>query len=418
MKPELLEDWLERIEALHPNEIDLGLDRVGVVARSLAVAEPDARVITVAGTNGKGSVCALLESVLLAAGHSVGLYTSPHLLRFGERIRINGREADDAAICAAFERVEAARGDTSLTYFEYGTLAAFDLFARAGVDIWVLEVGLGGRLDATNVVDADVAVVTSVGTDHAEWLGADRDAVGREKAGIARKGRPLVIGDPDPPRGLLDAAREHGAVTIAIGIRFDFERAGDGWHWLGHGRRLRDLPLPALIGGYQVRNASVALAALEQAGLSCERPAIEQALRTVRVPGRFEIRPGEVETILDVAHNPDAASVLAEALELRPCAGRTIAVIGMYADKDAEGVVSRLSSQVDAWCVAALPGPRGRGAGAMARVVQDLGLAMMATADDPLSAWQLARGGAGRGDRIVVLGSFATVAAVAGDRLD
>lgn len=413
MTPDTLEAWLERIEGLHPSEIDLGLERVGRVAHALGVDCPDARVITVGGTNGKGSVCALLEAVLSAGGHRVGLYTSPHLLRFNERIRIGGREADDAAIRAAFERVEAARGDTSLTYFEFGTLAAFDLFARAGADTWVLEVGLGGRLDATNVVDADVAVVTSVGIDHAEWLGEDRDAIGREKAGIARADCPLVVGDRNPPDGLLRSAGEIGAAPVCIGRDFEVSVDGEKWTWEGAGSSLPALPMPAMVGGYQLRNAGVALAALECAGLGFERTAVEQALQTVRVPGRFEVRVGPVETILDVAHNPDAAAMLAAALDARPCAGRTIAVIGMYADKDADAVVDHLADRVDAWCAAGLAGARARSADAMAEVVTRHGLILWARDEDPERAWRSAHARAADGDRIIVLGSFATVAAVA-----
>jgi dihydrofolate synthase/folylpolyglutamate synthase len=408
-----LSSWLERIEGLHPSEIDLGLERVGRVARALDVDRPDARVITVGGTNGKGSVCALLESMLSVAGHRVALYTSPHLVRFNERIRIDGHEADDGSICEAFDRVEAARGDTSLTYFEFGTLAALDLFARAGTDTWILEVGLGGRLDATNVIDADVAVVTSVGIDHVEWLGDDRDAVGREKAGIARAGRPLVVGDRSPPDGLLRSAAEIGAVLVCIGRDFEVSVDGDQWAWQGSGSRLPALPMPAMTGGYQLRNAGVALAALECAGLGVERAAVEQALQTVRVPGRFEVRSGPVETILDVAHNPDAAAMLAAALDARPCAGRTIAVIGMYADKDADAVVDHLADRVDAWCTTGLSGPRGRSADAMAEVVSRHGLLLWARDDDPQAAWRSAHARAADGDRIIVLGSFATVAAVA-----
>jgi len=413
MSPDTLAGWLERIEGLHPREIDLGLERVGRVASALGVNRPGARVITVGGTNGKGSVCALLEAVLSAAGHRVGLYTSPHLSRFNERMRIDGREADDASICGALERVEAARGETSLTYFEFGTLAAFDLFTRAELDVWLLEVGLGGRLDATNVIDADVAVVTSVGIDHAEWLGEDRDAIGREKAGIARSGRPLIVGDRDPPGGLLHSVAQAGAMPVLVGRDFDVGVDGETWWWRGARASLTALPMPAMTGGYQLRNAGVALAVLECAGLGFDRVGIEQALETVRVPGRFEVRAGPVETILDVAHNPDAAAMLATALAARPCTGRTIAVIGMYADKDADAVVDRLREHIDGWCVAGLAGTRGRPADAMAEVVTRRGLAVWERDDDPEAAWHSARALAADGDRIIVLGSFATVAAVA-----
>lgn len=410
-----LAQWLERLERLHPTEIDLGLDRIGPVAETLEVLAPSARVITVAGTNGKGSVCCLLESILAAAGHRVGLYTSPHLQRFNERIRIGGVEADDEAICAAFGRVEQARDATTLTYFEFGTLAAFDLFMRARLDIWVLEVGLGGRLDATNVIDADVAVVTSVGIDHVEWLGADRDAVGREKAGIARRGRPVVIGDAAPPEGLLTAIERLGAEPVRIGETFDCTVSGDRWDWVGRDGGHAGLPLPALVGGYQVRNAATALAALQQAGIECPRGAIEAGLRSARVPGRFQVLPGPVETILDVAHNPDAAATLATALRNRPSGGRTVALIAMYGDKNADGVIENLADVVDGWCVAGLDGTRGRDAASLADIVHRLELDLWLEAPDPLTAWREVRHLATAGDRIVVLGSFATVAQVAAD---
>lgn len=408
-----LAQWLERIERLHPAEIDLGLDRVGRVAHALGVTTPAARVITVAGTNGKGSVCCLLESILTAAGHRVGLYTSPHLQRFNERIRIAGVEADDDAIRASFERIEQARDTTSLTYFEFGTLAALDLFTRTGVDVWVLEVGLGGRLDATNVIDADVAVVTSVGVDHVEWLGGDRDAIGREKAGIARRGRPIIIGDAAPPEGLLTAVEREGAEPVRIGEAFDYTVEGKGWDWVGPDGGHAGLPLPALAGGYQVRNAATALAALYRAGIVCDRRAIEDGLRGANVPGRFQVFPGPVETILDVAHNPDAAATLAATLRERPCRGRTLAVIAMYADKDADGVIGHLAGIADGWCVAALPGSRGRDAASLAEIVRRLELDLWLEAPEPLTAWREARDLAMTGDRIVVLGSFVTVAQVA-----
>jgi len=412
VNPDSLAGWLERIERLHPREIDLGLERVAAVAARLGVDAPVARVITVAGTNGKGSVCAMLEAMLCASGRRVGLYTSPHLVRFNERIRINGRECADEDLRRAFERVETARDGTSLTFFEFGTLVAFDLFRRAGVDVWVLEVGLGGRLDATNVIDADTAVVTSVGLDHAEWLGDSRDAVGREKAGIARRGRPLIVGDAAPPAGLVRAAEGIGASLVRVGVDFDLSVGEYDWDWFGGAHAETRLPMPAMTGGYQVVNAAVALAALRWSGIECGRAALEQALRTARVAGRFEIRGDGVETILDVAHNPDAAAVLARALRERACEGRTFAVIAMYADKDADGVVAQLADVVDGWCAAGLAGPRGRGAEAMAEAIRGHGLPLSAMAGSPADAWQQARSRAADGDRIVVLGSFVTVASV------
>lgn len=415
MRSAVLADWLRWLERLHPRAIDLGLERVATVARALGVDRPDVPVITVAGTNGKGSVCAMLEAILAADGARVGVYTSPHLLRFNERVRIAGAEVGDDALCTAFERVERARARVSLTYFEFATLAALDLFARTGVHYLVLEVGLGGRLDATNMVDPDVAIVTSIGLDHAEWLGGDVDAVGREKAGIARPGRPLVCGEAAPPRGLLEAAAAIGARVLRPGAGFDYTPAHGGtWSWQGQGAAWRDLPSPALEGGYQVGNAATALAALVAAGCRPARGALEAGLRGARVPGRFEVRPGAVETVLDVAHNPAAAAVLAAALAARPCRGRTLAVLAMYADKDAAGVVAALAPVVDAWLTAGLPGPRGRPAGHLEAIVTAAGASVAHSAADPLAAYRRARELARPGDRVVVAGSFATVAAIDG----
>lgn len=412
-----LADWLRWLERLHPRAVDLGLERVGTVARALGVDSPDVPVLTVAGTNGKGSVCAMLEAILAADGARVGVYTSPHLFRFNERVRIAGEHVTDDALCEAFARVDRARADTSLTYFEFTTLAALDLFARAGVDRLVLEVGLGGRLDATNIVDPDVAIVTSIGLDHAEWLGSDVDAIAREKAGIARPGRPLVCGEAPPPHGLLEAAAAIGARLLYPGNGFDFAPAdGGGWSWQGPDAAWQGLPAPALEGGYQVGNAATAVAALVAAGYSPARGTLEAGLRAARVPGRFEIRPGAVETVLDVAHNPAAAAVLAATLAARPCGGRTLAVLAMYVDKDAAGVVAALAAAVDAWVVAGLPGPRGRQAGELERIVDAAGATVAQRAPDPLAAYRRAQALARPGDRILVAGSFAAVAAIDGRR--
>lgn len=415
MRADALSDWLERLERLHPWSIDLGLERVGTVARAMGLERPGVPVLTVAGTNGKGSVCAMLEAVLAAGGARVGVYTSPHLRHFNERVRIAGEPVGDGALCAAFARVERARGDVSLTAFEFATLAALDLFARARVDCLVLEVGLGGRLDATNVVDPDVAVVTSVGLDHAEWLGDDLDTIAREKTGIARAGRPLVCGEAAPPRGLLEAAAAIGARVLRPGAGFRYARAADGtWSWHAPEAAWEALPPPALAGGYQVGNAATALAALVAAGYRPAGDTVAAGLRAARVPGRFEVRPGAVETVLDVAHNPAAAAVLRATLAARPCRGRTLAVLAMYADKDAAGVVAALAAVVDAWLVAGLPGPRGRAAVELERVVTAAGGTVLHAAPAPRAAYRRARALARPGDRIVVAGSFAAVAAIDG----
>ncbi|MEX1082488.1 MAG: bifunctional tetrahydrofolate synthase/dihydrofolate synthase [Halofilum sp. (in: g-proteobacteria)] len=411
-----LADWLEWLEGLHPQEIDLGLERVGHVAAALGVATPAARVVTVAGTNGKGSVCQLVAAMLGAAGHRVGLYTSPHLSRFNERIRVDGRDADDATLLAAFRRVEHARGATSLTFFEFTTLAALDVFAHARVDVIVLEVGLGGRLDATNVVDSDVAVVTSIGIDHAEWLGTDRAAIAREKAGIARADRPLIVGEAPPAPGLLEAADEVGARVRRVGHDFAYAADGEGWHWWQDAHAPVALPLPGAGGGYQLANAATAVAAVAALGLDPAAPGIAAGLREARVPGRFEILRSEapggtVEMVLDVAHNPAAASMLAQQLA-RPTGGRTLAVLGMYADKDIEAVVAELAPVVDAWFVASLPSPRGAAHERLSQAIGAIGGVIEASGADPATAFLSARAAVRPGDRIVVAGSFATVGPV------
>ena len=408
-----LAQWLDRLEGLHPAEIELGLERVGEVAARMGVDRPDVPVFTVAGTNGKGSVCALLEAVLTADGHRVACYTSPHLKRFNERIRVAGREIADDELCRAFTAVEAARGEVPLTAFEFGTLAALEHFRAAGPDVLVLEVGLGGRLDATNVIAADVAVVTSVDLDHAEWLGSDLDGIAREKAGIARAGRPLICGAAAPPAGLRSMVDERGAELVARGVAFDARRSANGetWHWTGRDRSCSDLPLPALIGGYPLDNAACALAALDAAGLLPGHAALAAGLRATAVAGRFELRSLDgVEVILDVAHNPAAAAALATALAARPCSGRTLGVLGMYRDKDAEGVVAALAESVDVWFPVGLVGPRGRDCDSLAALVRDAGARVAAAAANPVAGGRAAREAAQAGDRIVILGSFATVA--------
>lgn len=418
-----LDDWLTRLERLHPQEIDLGLERVGEVATALGVRTPAARVVTVAGTNGKGSVCQFLASALEATGRHVGLYTSPHLARFNERVRIDGVEADDAALCAAFERVERARGEVSLTFFEFTTLAALDLFAAANVDVIVLEVGLGGRLDATNVVDADAAVVTTVALDHAEWLGSDREAIAHEKAGVARAGRPLIIGETEPPAGLLAAAAEIGADCRRAGIDFHHHRVAHGWAWGRAGMVPVELALPALGSGYQLDNAAAALAALDALGVDVADRAIAQGLQQARIAGRFERRQlaatdGTIEVILDVAHNPAAAASLARSLEALP-AGRTLAVAGLYADKDIEGVIAALAPVIDAWFPAAVPDPRGADGERVATAIRSAGgVQIAAPAANPVAAFAAARAAAAADERIVVLGSFATVGPVRAVLLD
>lgn len=410
MRFHTLTDWLAWQETLHPNAIDMGLERVASVAGKMGLDRPAATVITVAGTNGKGSCTALLESIIAAAGYRVGVYSSPHLLRYNERVRVCGQEADDAALCAVFERIDQARGATSLTYFEFGTLAALAIFAPAGLDVVVLEVGLGGRLDAVNIVAADVALITSVGIDHVEWLGPDRESIGREKAGILRPVTPAVYGEADPPRSVRAQAESLTAPLHCLGRDYRYSVADDSWDWRSDSNRYSGLPLPNLPGAFQLQNAAAVLMVLEL--LAPRLPVTVEAryagLRAVRLPGRFQVLPGQIEWILDVAHNPHAARALAEALRQRSCAGRTHLVLAMLADKDAAGVCAALRPAVDVWYCAGLTAARGQSGAQLATRAGLMGTGMTVHAD-VVSACAHAAATARPGDRIVVCGSFYTV---------
>jgi dihydrofolate synthase/folylpolyglutamate synthase len=355
-----LTEWLERLERLHPRPIDLGLERVEAVRARLgpALTMP---LFVVGGTNGKGSVCGLLEAMLRSAGYRTGLYTSPHLLRYNERVRIDGTEADDAALVDAFERIERARADISLTYFEFGTLAAALLFADARLDAAVLEVGLGGRLDAVNVFDADCAVVTSVALDHVQFLGPTREAIGREKAGIFRPGRPAVCADPDPPASLVAHAQACGARLVQIGRDFGYGEGRMQWRYWGPAGKRAGLPYPALRGAHQLANAAAALAALDQLHerLPVHMQSIRAGLTSVSVPGRFQVLPGRPAVILDVAHNAHAAQALARTLGSHGRHARTLAVFAMLADKDIGAVIDAVKDRIDLWHVAGLSVERG-----------------------------------------------------------
>ena len=409
-----LPDWLSWQETLHPNAIDLGLARVHAVAQRMQLAQPPFAVITVGGTNGKGSTVAMLEAILRAAGYRVGAYTSPHLLRYNERVRVNGVESNDEQLCAAFARVDAARGDTSLTYFEFGTLAALDIFSQANLDAAVLEVGLGGRLDAVNIIDADVALVTSVALDHTEWLGADRDSIAREKAGIYRAGKPALFGEHEAPSSLQQHALAIGATLYRYGTDFGARPAPNAWTWWGLGKERHALVLPALRGPHQLQNAAGALMALE---LLASRVPVTQAqirsgLMSVELPGRFQVMPGPITRIYDVAHNPHGAHALAQTLRAHVCSGRTFAVCGMLRDKDITATLAELTALVDAWYVAPVSSPRTASADALAIAARaaDAGKTVFACSGIA-AAQQKAISEARTGDRIVVFGSFYTVAA-------
>lgn len=407
-----LDAWLARIERQHPeNAIALGLDRVRAVAGRLGLGAPARRSIVVAGTNGKGSTVAFIEAIALAAGWKVGAYTSPHLLRYNERVRIDGREVDDAGLAAAFAAVEAARGATELTYFEYGTLAALWLFARAGLDLAVLEVGLGGRLDAVNIVDADVAVITTVDIDHTEWLGPDREHIGAEKAGIIRPWKPVVLGETDPPSSVLRRAYALGANAIRAGSDYFHEPLSDGrWRWRDVSFRL-DLPMPTLGAPVQRANAAAAIAALRALGRPIPHPAWSAGVRDARLPGRWQhLRHCGIELWLDVGHNPQAARALAGALQAAPVSGRTLAVYAALADKDAAGVVAALGECIDDWHLAGLDGARGQSAAQLHQRLSGTAAATGQLHADVAAALSAALAAARPQDRVLVFGSFHTVA--------
>jgi dihydrofolate synthase/folylpolyglutamate synthase len=407
-----LDGWLEYVSALHPATIALGLDRVHEVWKRMAVAWTPV-TLTVGGTNGKGSTCAMAEQILLDAGYKVGTYTSPHLIRYNERVRIDGEDASDEVLAESFERVEQARGDVELTYFEFGTLAAFAAFAEAKLDAVILEVGLGGRLDAVNVIDADVAIVASVDLDHQAFLGNDRESIGFEKAGIFRAGRPAIFGDTDPPRRLVEHASAIGAKLQVLGHEFRYEAADRQWDFIGAKGSKHALPIPALRGKWQLKNASSVLAALDEVGdrLPVSLGEIKRGLTNVRLTGRLQVLPGRPSIVLDVAHNPHAARALADALGDMGFFENTRAVFAMLADKDIGGVVDAVKHRIDRWYVAAADADRAAPAAEVAKILAERGLsgATRTFATVPL-ALEEARREAGPNDRIIVFGSFYTVA--------
>lgn len=415
MKQRSLGEWLAYLEQLHPSAIDMGLERSQNVLARLALGKLAPRVVTVTGTNGKGSTCAFVAAMLRAQGLKVGVYSSPHLLRYNERVLIDGQEASDERLCDAFAAVEAARGEISLTYFEMGTLAAFWLFYQSKLDAVVLEVGLGGRLDTVNVVDADLALVTSIGVDHVDYLGNTRECVAFEKAGIFRAGKPALCGDLDPPQPLLDKAQELAAPLYLRGRDFDLASSDAAWHWRGttaEGGRveLRDLPLLDL----PMENATLALQAYLLMGLPWDAGQIRQALLDTRITGRLDRRQlnwqgKPVELLLDVGHNPHAAAYLARRLAARPPKGRRLAVFGLLADKDLQGVVEPLQGLVDDWAVVPLDTPRSRPAAELANALTNLGASVKSYASvDAALEGQCAQATAD--DQILLFGSFFCVA--------
>ncbi len=416
--PDSLDAWLAHIERLHHRPIDLGLDRVRAVADRLGL-HFECPVVIVGGTNGKGSTCAMLDSILRAAGYRVGLYTSPHLLRFNERVQVNGQPAEDAALVEQLQTVDAARGDVSLTYFEFTTLAILRLLMQQRLDAAILEVGLGGRLDAVNVIDADVSIITSIDIDHVDYLGPTREHIGFEKAHIYRSGRPAICADPQPPASLLEVARNLGADLWLFGRDFnyagmDYGKGLQQWSYGGRVQRRASLPYPALRGANQLLNAAGALAALEALGdrLPISQQAVRTGLLTVEIPGRFQVLPGRPTIVLDVAHNPHAAAVLARNLDSQGFFPETHAVFGMLADKDVSGVIGHVKRRIDHWHVGPTSGARGLSAAQAAAYLREAGATSITEHETLEAAHACACERADPDARIVVFGSFTTVAAV------
>lgn len=406
--PTTLKDWLGHLELSHPVTIELGLERVGQVARIMGILPGRARVLTVAGTNGKGSTVATAAQVLQSCGYRVGRYMSPHLHDFRERAVVQGAWLPESAWLDAFQLVEKSRGQISLTYFEFTTLAVLHMFMQRDLDVWVLEVGLGGRLDAVNIIDPDVAVISSIGIDHVEWLGPDRTSIAKEKAGIMRPGRPVVIGDDDPPAALLQAAYGYASSVWCMGQDLRWQPTGSTWSlhtpqgvWSG-------LPRP----GVALNNAAMALAALQRLELELPMDKLCVGLSQVALPGRLEFVAADGRLCLDVAHNPHGASFLRQRLQEYPVLGRTWVVLGMLADKDIAGTLGALQGWAAGYFVTGLQVPRGASAAVLAEAVVSMGERVMGQADDPAEAFRLCSAWAAPEDRIVIMGSFYTVAAV------
>ena len=414
-----LDDWLAHCERLHPTNIEMGLDRVRTVAQRMGLSF-DCPVIVVAGTNGKGSTCAMLEAIYGQAGFKTGVYTSPHLVHFEERLRLRGEVVDAQLLLAGFERVEQSRLQTdeiSLTYFEFSTLAIMDVMRGAELDVVILEVGLGGRLDAVNIIDADCAVITSIDLDHMAFLGNDRESIGREKAGVMRTGRPVVVSDPMPPQSVLDHAMEIGADLWRFGQDFNFSGDKQQWGWAGRGRRYAGMAYPALRGANQLVNASGVLAALTalRERLPVTAQAVRNGLAFVELPGRFQIIPGQPTLVLDVAHNPHSVAALAANLDAMGFFPTTHAVFGAMADKDLAPMLAKVGPLIDRWYFADLPLARAATAQHLKAQWEAQNTrhdALASTFLDPMQALQAAIDAANPTDRIVVFGSFHTVGGV------
>jgi len=409
-----LDKWLKWQESLHFTAIELGLERCRRVANNIGLLKPAYNVISVAGTNGKGSSTTMLDQILRNADYKIGRYTSPHLLRYNERICINGEEVTDAELCESFDRIDRARGDISLTYFEFGTLAALDLFRQHNVELAILEVGLGGRLDAVNILDADVALITSIDLDHQQWLGDNRESIGREKAGIFRNKAPAICSDPNPPQSILDCADALGTPLAVSGRDFQFSINDDTWSWSFNNTSFDELPRPMQYSDFQLQNAAGVLMVLDK--IRDEYPVsledIKQGLNSFRLDGRMQIIPGEIPTILDVAHNSGSVRALVENLRKIPCVGQTHLLVGMLKDKEPLEVFKILNEITNSWHVVTLSQDRGCEAKTLISDLESLGINENVTeytcVDEALDKLHKS---STPGDRIVVTGSFLTVGA-------
>ncbi|MDH5328235.1 MAG: bifunctional tetrahydrofolate synthase/dihydrofolate synthase [Gammaproteobacteria bacterium] len=415
MQQRSVSEWLAWQETLNSKEIELGLERVATVYNLMQLDFGGTTVITVAGTNGKGSTVEMLAAILGAAGHKVGTYTSPHMFRYNERICINRVPVSDETLCQAFEAVESVRGDVPLTYFEFGTLAAFWCFRQQNLDIIILEVGLGGRLDAVNLIDPQISVITSIGIDHVEWLGKDRNAIAREKAGILRKGNIMVCGDVVPPMSLQEIARELSVKTFYINYDFVIQKKSDHWDWSHVTEKYQHLPFPRLDGEVQLRNAACALMVVTslQQQFPVSEAHIHKGLKSANLPGRYQTISGKFTQVFDVAHNPQSCKELAKYLEQHPVSGRTHALVGMLKDKDFLDCVLPLMPLVDDWYVASLQVSRGADAADLAASLRKLKKDVFVHSTAKVTeAYDVLMQTAQPGDKVVVFGSFHTLAQV------
>lgn len=410
MKLSTLSSWLDWIGSVHNKEIDLGLERIREVAGRLGLLTPSSRVIIVGGTNGKGSVVAGLEAIYLAAGYRVGAFTSPYILVHNEEVRVNGTQANDVSFCRAFEIIESARAGVSLTPFEYHTLAALIIFAESNLDLIILEIGLGGRLDAVNVIDGDLSIITSIGIDHIEWLGDTREKIAVEKAGIYRKDKPGICGDANPPTTLLASALAIGVKLYQQGVDFQFTETPDSWSWQTNDIQFQDLPRNQLL----TQNMSTVLMAVAvmQPLLPVKEEAIRRGLQQVTLMGRIQIIDGPITRIFDVSHNPASAEPLAKRLSTLPCAGKTYAVFSMLHDKDITGTIEVIRNNIDEWFVGPLTGNRATSLNMLKKIFLDTGITSVHFSESITAAYENACRHAKHGDRIIIFGSFYTVAAI------